>query len=90
MASYDYLKDKGLRERLKKVRNKRPTSNTLSKKIAEKNLSQGQSRANSSRVNSESISQAKTSRDNSGSSPSRKRYPKPSTKDLAISTKQLA
>ena len=90
MAIYDYLKDKGLREKLKTVRRKRPTPNNSSQKPTGKDLSPGQPKTNSSRANTEPDSRGKTRRVISGSTPSRKRYPKPSTKDLAISTKQLA
>ena len=90
MASYDYLKDKDLRKRLKQTRKQRSTSNPSSKSPTEENPSSGQSRPNASRFNKESDSAEKSRRINSGKTPSRKRYPKPSTKDLAISTKQLA
>ncbi|WP_392346800.1 type II secretion system F family protein [Parasynechococcus sp.] len=56
----------------------------------ENNLSPGQSRPNPSPINKESASQEKPRRVKSGTTPARKWYPKPSTKDLAISTKQLA
>ena len=90
MATYDYLKDKSLRDSLKTVRKKRPESNSLSKKATENKLSSSQSKSNPSPLNKTPASQEKLRRVKSTTTPSRKRYPKPSTKDLAISTKQLA
>ncbi|WP_250398766.1 type II secretion system F family protein [Synechococcus sp. MU1648] len=90
MASYDYLKDKNLRERLKTVRKNRPEANSAYTNSKKNNLSSSQSTSNPNRVNKQPAPQEKTRSINTGTTPSRKRYPKPSTKDLAISTKQLA
>ena len=90
MATYDYIKDKSLRDSLKTVRKKRPESNSSSKKATENKLSSSQSKPNPITLNKTPASQEKLRRVKSTTTPSRKRYPKPSTKDLAISTKQLA
>ena len=90
MSSYDYLKDKKLRDKLRSVRQSRPakadySDNSYQNKIPENSYPSSQRRGE--RIPD---SQNRNRQNSRSTKPSRKRYPKPPTKDLAISTKQLA
>ena len=87
MANYNYLQDKELRKRLKTARDNRPAQ-TNSSRSSDTTLSDSPNKPR--RHNEDSRSQSSSRRLIVETKPKRKRYPKPSTKDLAISTKQLA
>lgn len=88
MPNYDYLKDKQLREKLRLIRQKRPANNLQAAASSQNNFSSDSASLNQKKA--KGTNQYSNRRENPGSKPLRKRYPKPSTKDLAISTKQLA
>ncbi len=90
MANYDYLKDKNLRDKLKTAREKRPSHTLRVDTPRGSNSAPGPSTINEKRAKEVSPPQSSDRSINPENRPSRKRYPKPSTKDLAISTKQLA
>ena len=87
MANYNYLQDKELRKRLKTARDNRPAQ-TNSSRSSDTTLPESPNKPR--RHNEDSRSQSSSRRLIAETKPKRKRYPKPSTKDLAISTKQLA
>ena len=90
MSSYDYIKDKKLRDKLKSIRQNRPAiASDLNSSYPNK-LSEDSAPLTQRRGKDTTNRQNNSYQIPSGSKPSRKRYPKPSTKDLAISTKQLA
>ena len=90
MASYDYLKDKNLRDRLKTARRTRPATHLNTDVTNKGQSSSAQPTRTPRRESKSSLPQSEARRLSPETKPSRKRYPKPSTKDLAISTKQLA